>query len=316
LAAQWRSVALPEFCLRGVRTKFPWQTTFDLQHEEVAMNGTRIIWIAGGVLAGFAVVLALTGNDSSPAQPAGSAATVAMNTEAPSAPSAATGAPTAATVSSSTGAANPATSAKAVDAAEGATASAEKPPIVRAADAVDLGLDQTIHDAKVVPGNIVPKKDAKTGEMLLYADGKYEIRGLGTPESPYRVSWECLASASESYMPRLQEREIPQRIALLHGKVLEIDGYQAFPLMVSETKELIVMLNQWDGCCIGVPPTPYDAIEVKLLEPAKRGGRHAAFNFGGVRGTFRVDPYLVENWLVGLYILDGARMVEGAKPEL
>ena len=284
------------------------------------MNGTRIIWIAGGVLAGFAVVLALTGNDSSPAQPAGSAATVAMNTEAPSAPSAATGAPTAATVSSSTGAANPATSAKAADAAEGAsagaTASAEKPPIVRAADAVDLGLDQTIHDAKVVPGNIVPKKDAKTGEMLLYADGKYEIRGLGTPESPYRVSWECLASASESYMPRLQEREIPQRIALLHGKVLEIDGYQAFPLMVSETKELIVMLNQWDGCCIGVPPTPYDAIEVKLLEPAKRGGRHASFNFGGVRGTFRVDPYLVENWLVGLYILDGARMVEGAKPEL
>ena len=162
----------------------------------------------------------------------------------------------------------------------------------------------------------MPKKDAKTGEMLLYADGKYEIRGLGTPESPYRVSWECLASASESYMPRLQEREIPQRIALLHGKVLEIDGYQAFPLMVSETKELIVMLNQWDGCCIGVPPTPYDAVEVKLLEPAKRGGRHAAFNFGGVRGTFRVDPYLVENWLVGLYILDGAQMIEGAQPEL
>ena len=293
-----------EFCLRGVRTKCQWQTTFDLQHEEVAMNGTRIIWIAGAGLAGFAVVLALTGNDSSPAQPAGSAAAVAMNTEASSAPSAATSAPTGATVTSSTGAAT------------GTTAAAEKPPIVRAADAVDLGLDQTIHDAKVVPGNIVPKKDAKTGEMLLYADGKYEIRGLGTPESPYRVSWECLASASESYMPRLQEREIPQRIALLHGKVLEIDGYQAFPLMVSETKELIVMLNQWDGCCIGVPPTPYDAIEVKLLEPAKRGGRHAAFNFGGVRGTFRVDPYLVENWLVGLYILDGARMVEGAKPEL
>ena len=280
------------------------------------MNGTRIIWIAGACLAGFAVVLALTGKDSSSVQPAGSTPAMATSTEAPSAPSAATGAPTAATVSSSTGAANPATPVAKTSGAADATAGAEKPPVVRAADAVDLGLDQTIHDAKVVPGNIVPKKDAKTGEMLLYADGKYEIRGLGTPESPYRVSWECLASASESYMPRLQEREVPQRIALLHGKVLEIDGYQAFPLMVSETKELIVMLNQWDGCCIGVPPTPYDAIEVKLLEPAKRGGRHAAFNFGGVRGTFRVDPYLVENWLVGLYILEGARMVEGAKPEL
>jgi hypothetical protein len=299
---------LPEFCPRGVRTKSPWQTTFDLQREELAMNGTKIIWIAGAGLAGFAVVLALTGNDSSTVQSAGRAPAVAASTDASSPVSNATSTPVAPT----TGAASPA--APATEAA--AKAAVEKPPVVRAADAVDLGLDQKIHDAKVVPGNIVPKKDAKTGEMLLYADGKYEIRGLGTPESPYRVSWECLASASESYMPRLHENEIPQRIALLHGKVLEIDGYQAFPLMVSETKELIVMLNQWDGCCIGVPPTPYDAVEVKLLEPAKRGGRHAAFNFGGVRGTFRVDPYLVENWLVGLYILDGARMVEGAKPEL
>jgi hypothetical protein len=293
-----------------VRTKCPWQTTFDLQHEELAMNGTKIIWIAGAGLAGFAVVLALTGNDSSPVKSAGSGP--AASADASRAVSNATSTPVAPTVSATTNAANPATPATSVE----TKVAAEKPPVVRAADAVDLGLDQTIHDAKVVPGNIVPKKDAKTGEMLLYADGKYEIRGLGTPESPYRVSWECLASASESYMPRLHENEIPQRIALLHGKVLEIDGYQAFPLMVSETKELIVMLNQWDGCCIGVPPTPYDAIEVKLLEPAKRGGRHAAFNFGGVRGTFRVDPYLVENWLVGLYILDGARMVEGAKPEL
>jgi hypothetical protein len=309
-------VALPEFCPHGVRTKCPWQTTFDLQHEELAMNGTKIIWIAGAGLAGFAVVLALSGNDSSTVQSAGSGPAVAASTDAPSAVSNATNAPAAPTVSATNGAVNPATPVAKVSAAADATAAAEKPPIVRAADAVDLGLDQTIHDAKVVPGNIVPKKDAKTGEMLLYADGKYEIRGLGTPESPYRVSWECLASASESYMPRLHENEIPQRIALLHGKVLEIDGYQAFPLMVSETKELIVMLNQWDGCCIGVPPTPYDAVEVKLLEPAKRGGRHAAFNFGGVRGTFRVDPYLVENWLVGLYILEGAQMVEGAKPEL
>jgi hypothetical protein len=282
----------------------------------LAMNGTKIIWIAGAGLTAFAVVLALSGNDSSTVQSAGSAPAMVASTDASRVVSNATSTPVAPMVSTTTGAAKPATPVVKVSAAADATAAAEKLPVVRAADAVDLGLDQTIHDAKVVPGNIVPKKDAKTGEMLLYADGKYEIRGLGTPESPYRVSWECLASASESYMPRLHENEIPQRIALLHGKVLEIDGYQAFPLMVSETKELIVMLNQWDGCCIGVPPTPYDAVEVKLLEPAKRGGRHAAFNFGGVRGTFRVDPYLVENWLVGLYILEGAQMVEGAKPEL
>ena len=276
------------------------------------MNGIRIIWIVGAALTGFAVVLVLTGKDTNQAQPALIAESVARAPQAPSAPASV---PASATASAAIPAPAPPTPPSSTEETD-TDAAVVKVPIVRAPDAVDFGLDQKIHDAKVVPGNIVPKKDAKTGEMLLYADGKYEIRGLGTPESPYRVSWECLASASESYMPRLNEHEIPQRIALLDGKVLEIDGYQAFPLMVSETKELIIMLNQWDGCCIGVPPTPYDAIEVKLLEPAKRGGRHAAFNYGAVRGTFHVDPYLVENWLVGLYVLDGARIVEGAKPEL
>jgi hypothetical protein len=86
--------------------------------------------------------------------------------------------------------------------------------------------------------------------------------------------------------------------------------------MVSETKELLVMLNQWDGCCIGVPPTPYDAIEVKLTEPAKRGGKHATFNYGTVEGRLKVEPYLVENWLVGLYLLEDAQLKLGAQPEL
>jgi hypothetical protein len=40
------------------------------------------------------------------------------------------------------------------------------------------------------------------------------------------------------------------------------------------------------------------------------------FNFGGVKGRLRVDPYLIENWLVGLYVLEDAEMVAGARPEL
>jgi hypothetical protein len=188
--------------------------------------------------------------------------------------------------------------------------------VVREPGAVDTGLDRTIAGSTVVAGNIVPKTDARTGERLLYADGRYEIRGDGSRESPYRVSWECLASASETYVPRLNEHDMPQRVAMLDGAWVQMEGYLAFPLMVSETKELLVMLNQWDGCCIGVPPTPYDAIEVKLLEPTKRSGAHAMFNFGGVKGRLRVDPYLIENWLVGLYVLEDAEMVAGARPEL
>ena len=267
------------------------------------MSTVRIVWLVGILLAGGALYLVLSG---SPAKPSRVPATVmpADAAPAPAAPS---------TPAAPTTPAQP-PSPPTPPAAE--PAPAPSAPVVRAADAVNLGLDHPVKEAKVVAGNIVPRKDGKTGEMLLYADGKYEIRGEGTAAKPYRVSWECLASASETYVPRLQQREIPQRIAMLDGKVVEVEGYLAFPLMVSETKELLVMLNQWDGCCIGVPPTPYDAIEVKLTEPAKRGGKHASFNFGGVRGTLKVDPYLVENWLVGLYVMENAQMVEGAKPEL
>jgi hypothetical protein len=258
------------------------------------MSLTRIVWMAGLLLV--VAALAVLVLDDGSAKRAGDAAAPEREPAAPQRTPAATApAP-----------AKPAATAPA----------APKPPVERAPDAVNLGLDVKIKDATVVAGNIVPRPDPKGGGTLLYADGKYEIRGAGTAENPYKVSWECLASAQESFIPRLGEREIPQRVAMLHDKVVEIDGYLAFPLMVTETKELLVMLNQWDGCCIGVPPTPYDAIEVKLLQPAKRGGRHATFNFGGVRGTLKVDPYLVENWLVGLYILDGASMVDGKAPEL
>ena len=279
------------------------------------MNAMRALWLVGALLVGAAAALLLTGGPTEPARLAGESprrdAPAAAGPSAP--PAAASPSPAAATAAPTAPASGPPPAAAP---AAASTDAPQRAPIVRAKDAVDLGLDQQIKDAKVVASNIVPRKDRNGDEMLLYADGKYEIRGKGTEESPYRVSWECLASASESYMPRLNEREIPQRIALLNGKVVEVEGYLAFPLMVSEAKELLVMLNQWDGCCIGVPPTPYDAIEVKLVEPAKRGGKHATFNYGGVRGTLKVDPYLVENWLVGLYILENAKMIEGAKPEL
>ena len=69
------------------------------------------------------------------------------------------------------------------------------------------------------------------------------------------------------------------------------------------------MLNQWDGCCIGVPPSPYDAIEVKL-EKERKGWRRHSINFGAIDGVFKVEPYLIENWLVGLYLFEAASIDE------
>lgn len=167
---------------------------------------------------------------------------------------------------------------------------------------LDLGLDREILDATVAPGELV-----RTAKDRIVADGEFTIRGEGTRDSPYRVSWELLASAADTYRPSLGETGIPQRIAALDGAWISIDGYVAFPLGGEAATEILVMLNQWDGCCIGVPPTPYDAIEVALANPVPRSQRHA-ISFGTLTGRLQVSPYLVESWLVGLYLMDDAEI--------
>lgn len=169
----------------------------------------------------------------------------------------------------------------------------------RDANALSLGLDREILYATVVPGNLLRNE---LGEIV--ADNEFTIPGAGTKSDPYRVTWKLLASASEMYRPNLNERRIPQRIAALDGSWVEVAGYVAFPLP-QDTTEMIVMLNQWDGCCIGVPPTPYDAIEVKLTDAVDPGQRHT-LKYGTVTGEFVVEPYLIENWLVGLYLMNNA----------
>jgi hypothetical protein len=176
-----------------------------------------------------------------------------------------------------------------------------KTPLAPLAGGLTLGLDKQVKGATVRPGRLVEKDGA------ILADGKYTIKGSGTAESPYEISWELLMSAADTFIPRLGEKQIPQRIAMLDGAHVRISGYIAFPLIVTEASECLVMLNQWDGCCIGVPPSPYDAIEVKLSAPADNSRRHVV-RVGTLQGVFRIDPYVVEKWLVGLYLMESATL--------
>lgn len=179
------------------------------------------------------------------------------------------------------------------------------PPSNEDSSSLTIGLDRTIPHATVIPGDI-----QAVSPNELSVDGEFTLRGEGTKESPYEPTWEYLFSAADTYQPRLSEDEIPQRIALLDGKWIRITGYAAFPLVVGKTSEMLIMLNKWDGCCIGVPPTPFDAIEVRLTEAVDRGPKHQ-INFGTVMGKMKVDPYLIENWLVGLYILEESSLSSG-----
>jgi hypothetical protein len=196
---------------------------------------------------------------------------------------------------------NPASSSTSARSAQSSTA-----PSPRSANTDDSTLFEP--EIPAIPfAEILPSTFRKLPDGSISVDDAWTISGEGTDASPYEVSWEFLASAQDSYVPRLSENKIPARIAFLSGKRLRISGYLAFPLVAQTSGECLIMLNQWDGCCIGIPPTPYDAIEVKLAEPIS-GWRKHTYSFGSIEGTFTVDPYLVENWLVGLYMLKDATM--------
>jgi len=73
-----------------------------------------------------------------------------------------------------------------------------------------------------------------------------------------------------------------------------------------------VLLNRWDGCCIGLPPTPFDCIEAQLSAPMKLGAAHT-ISYGTIRGKFIVEPFKAGTFLIGLYRLEEAQ-TDDTKP--
>lgn len=180
------------------------------------------------------------------------------------------------------------------------------PPVAASSD----GASSSLEGFTVIPGTIKRNDD---GTIVL--DDRFVISGEGSVDNPYRITWDLLVSAEETFNPENGKRSLPQRLAMLHGKRVRIDGWIAFPLMAAQPRELLAMLNQWDGCCLGVPPTPYDAIEVKLRQVVAGDDRFA--NQGGVEGRLEIKPYLVGEWLVGLYVLEDSAFAPsgfGANP--
>ncbi len=159
--------------------------------------------------------------------------------------------------------------------------------------------------AEAKPHSVETRPD---GSLLL--DNRFLLTGDGTRDKPYKITWDLLLSAMEEYVPKQGRKNLPERIMMLNGKYVEIAGNVAFPIMVEEPEELLSMMNPWDGCCIGVPPTPYDAVEVHLSQPV--AGQAKFTNYGTVAGKLRVEPQLVGTWLVGLYVMDDARLTPAA----
>ena len=183
---------------------------------------------------------------------------------------------------------------------------ASPPPVAEPAapDAAGNGLEA---NARFPADKLVPVKIENKPDGVMVLDGRFSVRGSGTKEDPYRFPWDLLVSAQETYKPRMGQMKMPQRVTMLDGKYVRVSGFVAFPITSANPREMLSMLNQWDGCCIGVPPTAYDAIEVKLANPANAKQRMAAH--GTVDGKLKVDPYLDGGWLLGLYLMEDAKLM-------
>ena len=149
---------------------------------------------------------------------------------------------------------------------------------------------------------VVPSKAEKRADGALVLDGRFVLKGEGTKAKPYIVPWELLAATEEVYKPRKGLRKLPQRVTILHDKYIRITGFVAFPIQSVNPKECLVMLNEWDGCCIGVMPTPFDGIECRLATNAS--GRQRLAVHGTLEGRFLVDPYEDGGWVIGIFLLE------------
>jgi hypothetical protein len=151
------------------------------------------------------------------------------------------------------------------------------------------------------PDEIVRRLDPRTLEL----DGRFRVIGNGSPDDPYRISWELLTSAIATIDPKRDLLRAPPWVRLLDGTTIEISGYYSTPVRVPEAKNLLLTLNRWDGCCIGLPPTPFDAIDVAMREPLAFKGLHV-IRFGTFRGRLVVEPIAAAGFLLGLYRLEDA----------
>ncbi len=158
--------------------------------------------------------------------------------------------------------------------------------------------------AEMIDGEYIRRQEDGS---LLVAD-RWTIKGEGTAEKPFEIDWRMLTAAADEFSPQLGKTQLPRWTRLLHGRRVKLAGYIAFPFMATESDEVLLMLNEWDGCCLGVPPSAYDAIEVELKEPVRVVGGHSQFNRGTITGVFKAEPYVMDQWLLGLWVIDQAEV--------
>ncbi len=175
----------------------------------------------------------------------------------------------------------------------------------------DSDRDALVNELTVTPSEanetqIAPSTFEERDDGSTLVDGRFLVRGQGTREDPYEVPWEMLAAPWERSDPPRDKVELPERVKLLDGKYVRVIGYVAFPIDAHGPDEMLAMRHPWDGCCVGVPPTPYDALQVRLREEAT--AQQVISRWGRVTGRFKVEPHFASSRPLGPYLMDDATL--------
>lgn len=188
-------------------------------------------------------------------------------------------------------------------------------PLAEAEPPQEPGLVAEESQAKELPGTTPEtRRDLveRIDERSIRLDDRFILRGNGTERDPFTISWELLASARDTIDAEQGAITPPPHIELLDGAWVRIDGYYSSPLVVEMVEEVLVTLNRWDGCCIGLPPTPFDCIETNLKAPINMKSKHLV-RFGTITGRMKIQPFAIGTWLMGLYSLEEADIDTGIR---
>lgn len=148
---------------------------------------------------------------------------------------------------------------------------------------------------------------SRTADGAWLVEQLYVVRGAGTTNDPFVVSWDLLLSAAETYAPAGGSWELPPRLLWLDGKQLQIKGFLTSPTRATKSDHLLLTWSALDACCLGPPPNPCQAVEVKLESPLTLE-RHVLIGVT-VEGTFKLEPRLAGGLGMSLFRLGNARIV-------
>lgn len=156
------------------------------------------------------------------------------------------------------------------------------------------------------PSNSV--KEANDGAIVAAENGQYKVVGFDRLSGyEIEVSDEVMAPKTNVINSFLVETQIPASVRALNKKQVSLQGFM-LPLKVPPGKgvtEMLIMKDQ-SMCCYGTVPRINEWVSVKMTGDGVKPVMDQPVT---ILGTLHVGEMRENGYLVGIYSLDGEKMI-------